>query len=468
MQVGPMRHTATRGYGTALAQALRRGALAVGLMLVLGAAHTARAVPSFASQTGLPCAQCHVIAYGPALTAYGREFKLNGYLWKRADGRGNIPLSVALLSGFSHTRQDLPNPPAAGFSRNDNLVAQNTNLYLAGRLGEHVGAFVVGTYDGTIDKAAWGNLDVRYARTLQVAGHSLIGGISVNNNPTVEDLWNSTPVWGFPYVASELVPNPSAAPLIFGRLGQSVLGASVYSMVDGRYYLALGLYEGLSGKWRGNVGLNPAGSPHLQGVVPYFRAALQQQLGPSSVEVGVSGLSARQRQPDLIGPATDRYTDYGIDATWQFLPGGVHGVDAHFSWYHEDRNLDASLQAGRSSAVSNSLDSWQLNATYAYRQTWIGSVGLFATTGSVNRRLFAPGAGGGSASGSPNSRGYTVQLEGVPFGKMDSFARPWVNLRAGVQYTGYWRFNGGDANYDGFGRAASDNNTVFVFAWVAF
>jgi hypothetical protein len=59
-------------------------------------------------------------------------------------------------------------------------------------------------------------------------------------------------------------------------------------------------------------------------------------------------------------------------------------------------------------------------------------------------------------------------LEWIPFGKMGSFASPWVNLRMGLQYTGYWRFNGGSTNYDGFGRSASDNNTVFLYTWLAF
>jgi hypothetical protein len=437
-------------------------------VLAFAAPPNAKAVPSFARQTGVACAQCHVIGFGPALTEYGRQFKLNGYVWKAQDGRTRIPLTVTLLSGFSHTAKDLPNPPAADFSRNDNLVAQTTNVYLAGALADHVGAFVQGTYDGTTRNAAWGNLDVRYARGLQIGGHSLIGGVSVNNNPTVEDVWNSTPVWGFPYVASELVPNPGAAPLVFGRLGQSVLGASAYSMIDGQVYLAFGLYGGLSGKWLGNVGMDPAGSPHLTGVVPYFRAAYQRQLAAHYMEVGVFGLSAKERQPTLTTAATDRYTDVGLDATYQFTTGGVHAIDAHAVWVHEDRNLDASFFAGHSSAVSNSLDTTELNATYAYRQTWIGSVGVFNTTGSGNRLLFAPGPGGGSLAGSPQSRGYTLQAEVVPFGKPDSFASPWVNLRVGVQYTGYWRFNGGVSNYDGFGRAASDNDTVFVFAWLAF
>jgi hypothetical protein len=29
-------------------------------------------------------------------------------------------------------------------------------------------------------------------------------------------------------------------------------------------------------------------------------------------------------------------------------------------------------------------------------------------------------------------------------------------------------FNGGKNNYDGFGRNASNNNTVFLYAWLAF
>jgi hypothetical protein len=43
-----------------------------------------------------------------------------------------------------------------------------------------------------------------------------------------------------------------------------------------------------------------------------------------------------------------------------------------------------------------------------------------------------------------------------------------VNLKLGVQYTVYTQFNGGTSNYDGFGRAASDNNALYVFAWMIF
>ncbi|CAK0777762.1 hypothetical protein CCP4SC76_6470006 [Gammaproteobacteria bacterium] len=36
------------------------------------------------------------------------------------------------------------------------------------------------------------------------------------------------------------------------------------------------------------------------------------------------------------------------------------------------------------------------------------------------------------------------------------------------QYTAYGKFNGASRNYDGSGRDASDNNTLFGFLWTAF
>jgi frataxin-like iron-binding protein CyaY len=48
------------------------------------------------------------------------------------------------------------------------------------------------------------NTDLRFANNIVLLPQetSLIYGISVNNNPTVQDLWNSTPAWGFPYAAA--------------------------------------------------------------------------------------------------------------------------------------------------------------------------------------------------------------------------------------------------------------------------
>jgi hypothetical protein len=41
-------------------------------------------------------------------------------------------------------------------------------------------------------------------------------------------------------------------------------------------------------------------------------------------------------------------------------------------------------------------------------------------------------------------------------------------MRVGLEYTSFTRFNGASSNYDGFGRNARDNNTVFFYVWTAF
>ena len=45
---------------------------------------------------------------------------------------------------------------------------------------------------------AWDNADVRYANTANIGGVDVIYGITANNNPTVQDVWNTTPAWTFP------------------------------------------------------------------------------------------------------------------------------------------------------------------------------------------------------------------------------------------------------------------------------
>ncbi len=434
------------------------------LAALAGLPRIAAAVPSFATQTGLPCAQCHVMAFGPQLTEYGRQFKLNGYTFAKQDGSFKLPLAATIKGGYDSLSKAAPAP--APYSDKENLALQQVSVFFAGRITDHLGAYVKATYDNIFDTTSWDTLDVRYARNVDLGGHSATLGLDVNNSPTAQDLWTSLFVFGFPYFRNELAPLPNAAPIIDGALGNTVLGASVYSMIDSRYYVELGVYKGISNKWLGNLGM-PGGDPNIVGAAPYARISVQQQKGPHYFRAGLLGFNVK-RQPFATTSQTNRYTDYGLDGSYQFNIGAPHAIDAHASWVHEKRNLDASLASGASDSASNSLDTFEADVSYISRQTWAASVGLFETNGTANHALFPPGPVNGSAAGTPGTGGYTVQLEWVPFGKFGSFASPWVNVRLGLQYNGYWRFNGGGTNYDGFGRSASDNNSVFLFAWLAF
>ena len=65
---------------------------------------------------------------------------------------------------------------------------------------------------------------------------------------------------------------------------------------------------------------------------------------------------------------------------------------------------------------------------------------------------------GGSLTGNPATRGMTLE----------AFWTPIQNLRIGAQYTAYTRYNGASDNYDGFGRNARDNNSLFLYLWAAY
>jgi hypothetical protein len=437
------------------------GALA---LLLTALPRLAQAVPSFATQTGQPCAQCHVVAFGPQLTTYGRQFKLNGYTFKKSDGGINIPLAATVQIGYESLDKAAPEP--SPYSDKENLYLQGVSGFLAGGFGEHFGSFIKVSYNGVGKTTSWDTLDLRYAHQLELGGHSLVAGISVNNNPTTQDLWNTLPAWAFPYIQSYLAPSPNAGPIL-NALGSTVLGSSAYAMIDNVVYAELGFYKGVSNKWLGNLGL-PNADPNIVGAAPYFRVAAQKQAGLHYFEVGFTGFWVEQLPYTPSSALSNHYNDYVLDASYQFNVGGTNAVDAHASWIHENQSLDASVAIGASSAVSNHLNTVEADAAYIRDQTWVASLGLFDTDGTTNPLRYAPSAISGSATGSPQTSGYRVQLEYIPFGKRGSFAAPWVNLRLGLQYTGYWRFNGSSSNYDGFGRSASDNNMVFLYAWLAF
>ena len=448
---------------------LRSRGCAVALLVftVMALPRIASAVPSFARQTGMPCSQCHTLSFGPALTAYGRQFKLNGYTF--GDGEHPMPLAAMVQGGFSHTAVAPPDPQAAHFSTNNNLSVDQVSVFLATRITEHIGMFSQSTYSGQDRHFSWDNTDIRYARPLTLFGTDAVVGISVNNNPTVQDLWVSTPAWAYPYISSPLVPGVGAAPVI-GGLGGVVAGATAYTMIHDHVYLEAGAYKGLSDRWLGNVGLYPANNAHVNGAAPYWRAAYQFTKGAKGehyFSVGTFGMDVKM-QPDPTVPDTDRYTDVALDATYQYTPEGPGAVLVNASLIHEKQQLNATFNGGGSDNATNHLNALEIDASYAYRQTWNAGVGVFDVSGGRDATLHGPGQFSGSNNGSPDTRGYTLMFECVPLGKMQSWGRPWVNLRVGVQYTGYLRFNGGTSNYDGFGRSASQNNSLFLFSWMAF
>ncbi len=130
----------------------------------------------------------------------------------------------------------------------------------------------------------------------------------------------------------------------------------------------------------------------------------------------------------------------------------------HASYVHEQQTLDATFGGGASANAKNALNTVRADAAWLTPSRWGGSFGVFGTTGSADTLLYAPGAVTGNATGKPNSNGVIAEVQFMP----------WINTRFSLQYVAYQKFNGGTSNYDGAGRSASDNNTVYVLAWLMF
>ena len=420
-------------------------------------------VPAFARAMGVPCSVCHTTAFGPALTAYGRNFKLHAYA---LGTQKTIPLSADLIASFTHTEQS--QPPVPHFSDNNNFAIDDIDGYFAGKIADHLGAFAQVSYDGIAHHTSWGVFDARYARDFNFAGTNTLLGVTLNNFPTVQDPWNSTYAWQFPFPALRLANEPAPFLQLNGAFATQALGGTGYALISNTFYLEAGGYRKLSDRLQDDLGVpSPASEHGIDGTAPYWRVALQKTMGSHYASVGMIGFSPHAQSPGERSVGTDNYTDLGYDATYQYSNGGSHTVNVNASYVQEHQRLFATTALGGSDTIANHLDAFNFSAQYAYRQTYSLTLAYFDTVGNSNPGLYAPGAWFGSANGSPDSRGYVVQLECIPFGKFDSLAKPFLNIRVGLQYTGYLRFNGGTADYDGFGHSAQDNNALFIFLWTA-
>jgi hypothetical protein len=420
----------------------------------------AEAVPSYARQTGLACSGCHYNP--PELNPAGRRFKLMGYVDRadetktvKADGGkkraaldllGTLPLSAMLETSFTSTKSPVP-----GTQNGSVQLPQDVSLFISGAWTTHVGSFMQVTYDTQADHFSIDNTDIRYANSTKAGGKEFVYGLNLNNNPTVEDLWNSTPGWGFPWVADNWAPTPTAAPII-SSLGQDVAGFGGYAMWNNHLYADASFYR--SGHVGGAQPTDGTGFTYnIRGLAPYWRVAWQQLTAKTQYEVGTYGMHMKS-SPGTITGLEDDYTDWAVDAQIDRTLFRTDVLSFRGSYIRENSNLVASADLGAASAGNHHLNTLYANAEYHIGTKYSGTFGWFNTHGTVDPLLFPQSAVGGSANGDPRSSGYIANFS----------VWPWQNLQLAAQYTGYTRFNGGNTNYDAAGRNANSNNTMYLVA----
>ena len=433
---------------------------------VLASSRPSQAVPSYSRQTGLACSSCHYSP--PELNAFGRKFKLEGYTFAtkpevsedKKDHNSSLhllesfPLSVLFDTSFTSTKTQVPATQNGNFE-----FPQDASLFLAGAWGEHVGSFLQVTYDAQADHFTWDNSDIRYANTNgKLFDKSLSYGVTLNNNPTVEDLWNSTPAWGFPFVSTNVAPSPSAAAIINGTLAQDVAGIGGYAMWNDHLYLVGTIYrsEHIGGP-QPNPGTNFGFN--IRGLAPYWRLAWQTSSENNNFMIGTYGMHMKST-PGAVTGLQDGYTDWAADFQWdRTLPQFKNAVlSLRGTYIRENSSLVASFAAGAAAAVSHHLNTAQANVEYHFGTRVSATAGFFNITGTADPLLFASAPISGSANGSPQSTGYLLNLSWWP----------QQNIDLAFQYTGYTRFNGAGTNYDGAKRNANGNNSVYLLARFVF
>jgi hypothetical protein len=453
-----------------------------------------RAIPAFNRQTGQNCVACHAGGQFPELTPYGRLFKMTGY----TIGERTLPISamaVASLSKVANTSKS--DDPGADFQKNNRVILATASLLLGGKVTDNIGAFAQVTYDPYATQDANGNfhghsnadnIDIRYADRFISGKRDLIFGLSANNNPSVSDPWNTAAAW-MQYVP---VPSPTSSRFIDGNApypgygaGGNIAGLTAYAYWNQTVYVEFGGY----GSSRGltsfmSAGLDDASTTKLRGINPYWRLAFNHEWGPHSLMVGTSGMVARVYDDplDTSDPAsTHRFTDLAVDAQYQYLLD-PHAVTTQFVYTRNRHRYPAALAdqpaaffdatGAATLANSNAADTnhvLRAKVSYVYQARYGGAVGLFNLTGAANTAnqtagfdatgtLVKTDGTASNLSGSPATRGFTLE----------AFWMPIQYLRIGAQYTAYTRFNGASSNYDGFGRNAHDNNTLFLYTWLAY
>jgi len=411
----------------------------------------AQAVPSYARQTGQDCAACHIGAFGPQLTPFGIKFKLGGYV--DSDGKaGKIPLSAIVVADYNrYKKQDAD---TGEYSSESKSGIAEASVFLAGKLTDHLGSFAQITNDGVTHTTSLDQVDFRYTGTVEAAGKEALIGVSVNNNPGVQDPFNTLSVWNFPYTTSGREEMHYPGTELASASGEHrVIGVNAYTLLDDSIYAELGLYNTLSSSIQSRTGQGRFPKPDEEPGVefnklnnaPYWRLAYLKDLHTSAWQVGVSGFNGSYKD-HVSGDLSQKFSDLGVDASYQLLGNREHVVTVNGSFLRE-RTTTPNADTGEDDL--NTTKDYRLAASYHFMNTYGATFGYFKAS---------------SADHKTGNRGYIYQADWTPLGKESSWNAPWANLRLGVQYVA---FKGDDAMTLAGDKPGNKNN-LRVFAWVAY
>ena len=190
------------------------------------------------------------------------------------------------------------------------------------------------------------NADVRYADTTKFGNIDVLYGLTVNNSPTVQDPWNTPPVWSFPFIASPFQAAEAPAATMIESLGQTVLGAGSYVFINDMLYAEIAGYGAQTPRVQRLFGEAINTEFTVDGVAPYYRLALEPVWGDFAWEIGTYGMAANILPNRVFGFGTNKIFDAGFDSQFQWI-GDMHNVTLRGNYIFERQILELDICTGK-------------------------------------------------------------------------------------------------------------------------
>ena len=226
-------------------------------------------------------------------------------------------------------------------------------------------------------------------------------------------------------------------------LGMQVAGLGAYALYNNWLFGELTLYRSAQ-----QGAANPADSTTtmaIKGLSPYWRLAVQHQWGDSYLELGTFGMRSRHFANGIAGEM-DNFTDIGFDFQYErTLPFGA--LTLHSSLITETENREALAPQ----PTKLKFNTFKIDGNLYLKNGFGATVGYFTKSGTADVNV-------ASLTNKPDSKGCIFQVEYLP----------WFNTKLSLQYIVYNKFDGSKKNYDGIGRNANHNNTLYILAWINF
>jgi hypothetical protein len=318
---------------------------------------------------------------------------------------------------------------------------------------------------------------VRYVDSFKLFDKDAYWGVTVNNAPTVQDVWNTTPAFGWPQATSAVAPafTPPGTRIEGGWGLPAIFGAGGYVFWNDMLYAELTAYSGVSKTVSEALGDQPGETPDVsQGVQPYWRLAFEPHWGDHYLMIGTFGMYGQIVPQSAFGFGADTYTDIGFDSQYQY-DGDKFSVTVKLTDIVELQRLSASAANGFASNTNDRLNSFKANASFVWDHTYSLGGGYFNVSGTKDCLVYGGSScatPGVSATSSPNGDGLIGDVAWLPFSHGSPGLYSSYNARLGVQYTHYLHLYGGTDNFDGSGLGAmhnaSGNDTLLLYAWLMF